>query len=273
MFFNRKKDNPIILDCYTHSHFAYTHAKINYARHYVPDWWKKTKQMSDEPTPEGVPAKTTIKVCAAIKEHYIKGIVIPLWGEFELDIYAHATSSAMESANTYEWRSSNPDFCTDSSHSRAQFAGFAGETGTNIKITSPWAIKCRELIHFTYSQPVWSQPDIIDDLTLLPGVVNFKNQFTTELNYFFRSRDVKRTLTIEPLTPMVIMHPMSERPIKLRHHYIEDENKWRTRILQRGMGMVLDTGVRTSKNLQKYYKKRNKFLEKRDKIEEDEDER
>lgn len=257
MFFNRKKDKdePIILDCYTHSSYAYDHAKINHARHHIPDWWKKTKHMCN--------SQPTIKVCSAIKEHYLKGIVVPLWGELEITLYPLTD----DTTPTYEWRSSNLDFDTQGSHSTEQFFGFAGKDGVNLKITAPWVIKSKELIHFTYTQPVWSQPDMVDDLTLLPGVLEFKNQHAIELNYFFRQRETKRKVNIHPLTPMVIMHPMSERPIKFKHHYIEDKNVWLDRFAKKGVGMFLDLAGGASMDLQKYYKKRNKFWEKRDKIE------
>ena len=164
--------------------------------------------------------------------------------------------------------SSNLDCDTGTSHSKEQFFGFAGKDGVNLKISAPWVIKCKELIHFTYTQPVWSQPDMVDDLTLLPGVLEFKNQHAIELNYFFRQRETKRKVNIHPLTPMVIMHPMSERPIKFRHHYIEDKNVWLDRFAKKGVGMFLDLADGASMDLQKYYKKRSKFWEKRDKIEE-----
>jgi len=261
MFFPRSKNNPIILDCYTHSSYAYDHAKINHARHHIPDWWKKTKHIHN--------SQPTIKVCSAIKEHYLKGVVVPLWGELEITLFPYV--AADDSVPTYKWRSSNLDFDTDASHSRSQFAGFAGKNGVNLKITTPWAIKCKELIHFTYTQPVWSQPDMVDDLTLLPGVLEFKNQSAIELNYFFRQRDKERKVNIVPLTPVVIIHPMSERPIELRHHYIGDKNSWLDRFAKKGVGMFLDLADGSDIDLQKYYKKRNKFWEKRDKIKDEND--
>ena len=116
---------------------------------------------------------------------------------------------------------------------------------------------------------------MVDELTLLPGIVDFKNQHALQLNYFFRQRDIERQVTIAPLTPMVILHPMSERPIELRTHYIDSKDEWIDCNPQRS-GMFLDIpngGAKGFKQLKKYYKKRNKFWEKRDKIEEDEDER
>ena len=268
MFFNRKKDKdePIILDCYTNSTYAYNHAKINHARHYIPDWWRKTKHMLDEQTPdgEGIP---TVKMCPAIRDYYLKGIVMPLWGELEITLLPYDIS---ETAPSYTWRSSNLDFDTNGSHNRSQFKGFAGRDGVNLKLSVPWFFKCREFVHFTSTQPVWSQPEIVDELTLLPGVVDFKNQHALQLNYFFRQRDIERQVTIAPLTPMVILHPMSERPIELRTHYIDSKAEWRAwgSNPQRS-GMFLDIpngGAEGFRKLKKYYKKRNKFWEKRDKI-------
>ena len=84
MKFWRKKDDDIILDCYTYNPYAYNFAKINYGYHYIPEWWKKTPKNKGS-------GNDTIKNCPAIVEYYkksmhlikSKGVIVldnMLWG-------------------------------------------------------------------------------------------------------------------------------------------------------------------------------------------------
>ena len=124
MSFNifKRKEDPIYLDCYTYSHYAYNHAKINYAKNYIPDWWKKEPSKTKD-------GAATIKHCSAFSRFYAKGIVIPLWGEVEITI-----NPLNSDKNGYDWKSSNEDFdLSNSSHPKNQWDGFGGDNLFNIK--------------------------------------------------------------------------------------------------------------------------------------------
>ena len=47
----------------------------------------------------------------------------------------------------------------------------------------------------------------------------------TNLNYFFQRKDTQQVINIKTLTPMVIMHPISERKVKLRHHLLTSKDR------------------------------------------------
>ena len=79
MFFRKKKNDDIILDCYTYNPYAYNFAKINYGYHYIPEWWKKTPKIVEKRI-------ATIKNCPAFVEYYTKGIVLPMWCELIIQI-------------------------------------------------------------------------------------------------------------------------------------------------------------------------------------------
>ena len=132
----RKKDDDIILDCYTYNPYAYNFAKINYGHHYIPEWWKNT--------PKVVEKNATIKNCPAFVEYYKKGIVLPMWCEVELQI-------KLKGDGLYTWKSAQKEFSI-LHHEQEQFEGFTKEDGHNLKIMSPWFIKCKEEIDFTFSE-------------------------------------------------------------------------------------------------------------------------
>ena len=212
MFFRKKKNDDIILDCYTYNPYAYNFAKINYGYHYIPEWWKKTPKLLEKRI-------ATIKNCPAFVEYYTKGIVLPMWCELIIQIKPKGNEQL------FTWKSSHKEFGINH-HTQEQFKGFSKEDGHNLKMVSPWYIKCKEEISFTYTQPTWNQRDIIFDLILQPGVLSFKSNMQTNLNYFFQQKNTQQDIHIQPLTPMVIMHPISERKVKLRHHFLtskEDE--------------------------------------------------
>ena len=205
----RKSNDDIILDCYTYNPFAYNFAKINHGYHYIPEWWKNT--------PKVVEGHPTIKSCPAFVEYYKKGIVIPMWCEVEIQINP-------KGKQLFTWKSAQRDF-NITEHGQDQLKGFAKEDGHNLKIMSPWFIKCREDINFTFTQPIWSQRDTMFNFILTPGIVSFKSQMGSNLNYFFQQKDTQQVINIEPLTPMAIMHPMSKRKVKLRHHLLTSKDK------------------------------------------------
>jgi len=233
------------MDCYTHSTYAYNHAKISFGKDYIPDWWKNTPQKCP------VSGKSTIKNCRAFSEYHNSGIVVPLWGELEIEI-----SSIKE--NTYKWEFSNKDIDVQQ-HLTDQWDGFSQGKRHNFKLISPWAIKMREAIRFSYSQPIWSQKEFFEHFTILPGVLEFKYQSSVELNYIVCPKKEKVVFRIPALTPMVMMHPMTERKIQIRHHLMNKED---LSVLHHGGGMVF----RDNNNMASFYKSRKIFWDKADKI-------
>ena len=155
-----KKENDIILDCYTYNPYAYNFAKINYGHHYIPEWWRNTPKVIDK--------DATIKNCPAFVEYYKKGIVLPMWCEVELKIEPKGDG-------LYTWKSAQKEFSIDQ-HEQKQFEGFTKEDGHNLKIISPWFIKCKEEINFTFTQPIWNQRDTMYNSIFTPGIVSFKTQ-------------------------------------------------------------------------------------------------
>tara|TARA_R110000803_G_C11887749_1_gene310571 strand:+ start:54 stop:845 length:792 start_codon:yes stop_codon:yes gene_type:complete len=228
-FLRRKKEGPIFLDCYTSSHYAYNHAKIDHARKYIPEWWKREPAYLEGD-------KVTIKHCSAFTDYYATGIVIPLWGEVEITVHPLG-----ERDGTFSWVSSNLDFDLHSTaHGKAQWEGFGNDNLTNIKFVSPWILKTREVVQFAWSQPTWSQPDTFNGLTALPGVMQFKTQGATNINYVVESKAETQTFNLQPLTPLAIMHPMTERKVEIRHHFVTEEKL--EHIGRRGGGMLLGAG-------------------------------
>ena len=243
----RKRDDDIILDCYTYNPYAYNFAKINHGSHYIPEWWKNT------PKTEG--DSFTNKNCRAIIDYYKKGIVLPMWCEVEITI------NPKGSENLFTWEVSHKEF-NITNHGQNQLKGFAKRDGHNLKIISPWFIKCREDVSFTFTQPIWSQRDTMFNFILTPGVVSFKSQMDCNLNYFYEQTDKKQVINIQPLTPMAIMHPMSDRKIKLNHHLVTSRDMDGNPTLGH-----FSNGLFLYRNQDRAFRRKKKLFEKIDQIE------
>jgi len=211
--FRTKDKEEIILDCYTYLPYAYEYAQIDYAISYSPNWWKKMPSVSTETK------KATVKSCVAILDYFKKGIVIPSWFEMELNV-AEKTNDLW-----YTWIASNPDVSTDNSHTPDQLDGFAGADGKNIKITSPWKFVTEEEIYFSWTEPSWHLRDLLSYVTVLPGIINFKFQNATEINLFVTNKNSPEKFIIPSLTPLVILHPLTEKRIVIRNHLIS-KDEW-----------------------------------------------
>ena len=260
MFWNRKKD--IVLDCYTSNPFAYNLARINYGYHFIPEWWKQTPKIENISAPHEmkVTQVDTIKKCPGIVTYYKTGIVIPMWCELRMMLYAKHEEKVFDGNASH-------DEIDITFHGVDQFKRFTKEDGHSLKILSPWHIKCREPVTFTMSQPIWSQRDFMEHLHLLPGVLDFKTQTSTNLNYFIIRKDNRVELNIEPLTPMCIIHPHTDRKIVLKHHYIHDNEMFR-KIMSSDFAMF-----NTDKNNIRFkgqMKKKKEFIEKVDKMNKEE---
>ena len=209
MFFIKKKE--FVLDCFTYLPYVYDYAKINQANKYLPDWWKNTPAANGN--------NPTIKHCAGLSDFFKTGVVIPSWFEMELTI------RQLGGDQRCAWEASNTDVNTESSHTPDQFAEFAHEDGNNLKLTSPWLFKTKEDINFTWTQPTWNMRKLLNNVTVLPAVVNFKYQHITNINLFVINKDNTETCKIPPLMPLAILHPLTEKKVIIKNHLVS-KDEW-----------------------------------------------
>jgi hypothetical protein len=57
-------------------------------------------------------------------------------------------------------------------------------------------------------------------ISVLPGLVNYKYTHATEINLFVKQTEQRQSCTIMPLTPLAILHPMTEKKIKIVQHLV-----------------------------------------------------
>jgi len=206
MFFWFKK-RKVILECFTTNEIAYNYAKIESMINFLPDWWKRTK-VSYAYDGKFFP---TIKKCVGITEFYKKGIAIPLWAKIRVEIVN----------NEFRWFSSNPMDLNN--HPPEQFAEFAESDGYNIKILSPWHMRTRELKYFSWTNPIYNNRNLINVMTIMPAVVEFKYNRNTNFNFFATTLKEDKIIEIEPFTPLVVLHSLFEENIEIKNFLVDQK--------------------------------------------------
>jgi hypothetical protein len=63
-------------------------------------------------------------------------------------------------------------------------------------------------------------------LAVLPGVIDFKYQHDVAINFLMMQPSEPLAVTIEPLEPLVMLHPMTEKRVIVKNHLIS-ENEYK----------------------------------------------
>jgi len=193
------KQKPIHLDCFTYNTMAYHYTEISPAINYIPKWWKKLPSSNKE--------NTTMKSCAGFIDLYNKGLIIPLWSDLSIEVH--------EDYLNWEFADRKSKI---ESHTKNQSGDFIDNSNCiHIKIESPWYFRCKENIHWHFSQPIWN--DLSGKIYCVPsGVLEFNYQHTTNINILVRDNNDK--FIILHNHPMAHIIPISERPLKIHNHLI-----------------------------------------------------
>ena len=212
-WFKRKK---IVLDCFTSDIFTYENAKIDYASKFIPKWWKELPQV------ELSSNDTNMKYCRGFTELYKNSFIMPFWGTLQIEV--HDISDGIISTNWYS------NFTIDHArkgdaleyHKRNQFKDFVDDKYTQVKIISPWYLTSKSKTNFMFSDPLWNRSDLTA-YSILPGIVDFKFNNTTNVNIMIEHGTEKRIITFFPGDPVAMITPVTEDEIDLRNHLESSE--------------------------------------------------
>ena len=246
----KTKEEHIILDCYTYLPYVYETAKIDHAYKFIPNWWKDTPKFINK-------SDASIKNCLALKEYFKTGIVIPAW--FGLQLKIHPLNHPEEMTYSYQ---ASTNYFEDISHPIAQYSLFAEHNKVNFKMHSPWMIKCQEPINFVWSHPLYNLSKLSGkNFDVMPAVVNYKYQHDTNINAILtQEKEAETNLEIEPLSPLVMIHPMSDRRVTFRYHLVTKEEWYQKNSTQH---YVFDN---TAEDISNMYQNKKRVKNKMEKI-------
>jgi len=216
MFFWFKK-NTTVVDAFTSSSIVYEQYPIVKAARGVPEWWKRlpasTPKKGFEMIPEG-----TMKSCNGFTDLYSKGFILPLWTDVAVEL------SHIENVKIWKYQ-----FADNTSIIQLHdYESFAGMVDPNLyqhfKIISPWVLSSKKETPFLMTQPVWTGGDSLCKYVNLPGVVEFKYQYSINVNTMWEYIPGQvRQVTLEAGMPLVHLIPLTEDRVEIRCHEISTE--------------------------------------------------
>jgi hypothetical protein len=144
-----------------------------------------------------------VKQCPGAKDLFSKGLIIPLWADYEITLDAGgggSIKSAMTGMNFPPADTHNLEF---------QAAGAWPEYG-NIKFNSPWWLWCSEPIEWAWLPATWWQQDP-QEIIPVPGIAEYRYQHITNINTLVKKSKISKVISLKAGTPMVQLIPLTER--------------------------------------------------------------
>lgn len=232
-----KKNKPIILNCYTYRPEVFNYSPIVNSREQVPSWFKKLP-FPYYKSPEDY--EQNLKLCPAAINLFSAGFVLPLWSDLFLEVGEIGT-------DTYRWQYSDKVSHLSCHPSMEWGNHISPEKYQHFKLSSPWVFECSEKISFLAVEPEW-QFDVLDNITILNGILEFYTQCNTNINMFFKKQAEKTQQIIPCGTPIYKFVPMTSRKIILKNHLISREEFERKNSMNRSI------------SFRRYYQKKQSLL-------------
>ena len=213
--FPKKK---IVLECFTHHAAVHKFFPITRAKHHLPKWFKKIPQTQTAVDDNGVEfPQATFRRCDGFTHLFNTGWVLPMWCDM-----------VIETDEDGAWRYHVSDSVHDAvrGHATPAMWSHAGQLGnefptySHIKLNVPWIIREKTGVNFHFSQNTWGIKEHWDYLTVVPGLINYKDQSAAHINMFLK-RDIK--IIIEHNTPLVHCIPLSDAKLEIKNYLVSEQ--------------------------------------------------
>lgn len=210
-YFIRKK---VVVDCFTNLPSIVDQFPLQRGLKTSPTWWKElAPSNSREIPPYGISRDVpTMKACRGFLDLYRNTWVLPLWTDLILKTY---DSGAYQFLIPYQ---SNGEMITQ--HAPEDYGNNFGDF-IHLKLISPWLMFEKLGIKFGYFGADWSTLKTEPDVRILSGILDFKNQHSSNINLFVPKKD--KTYNFSAGMPLVHIFPMTERNVEFRAQYVPDE--------------------------------------------------
>lgn len=218
--FKRKHIN---VDCFIDSHRTAETYPIRRAVQYIPEWWRKlpnnyhvphelTKKPFERPT---------MRTCYGMTTLYRKGFILPLWTDIDLFF----EDNKEEASYSYQSASELSIIQHDSKEYGDSFPRHH-----HMKLKSPWFLRETSGVEFMFMPCLWSHLAAAPHLRVMPGVLNFKYQHSTNVNWFVPYMNAQ--FRLESGLPLAQIVPLTEKNVKVSIHVLDvtEYEKLRTRM-------------------------------------------
>tara|TARA_R110000822_G_scaffold7274_1_gene29944 strand:+ start:1236 stop:1937 length:702 start_codon:yes stop_codon:yes gene_type:complete len=214
LFFTKK--TKIVLDAFTSNTSAYKDTPIVEAYKKIPSW---ITNMKGTYTEQGFIPRATMKLCPAIQDYNMRGIIIPLWSDLAIKI----------ENKSIQWQFAD---CETSivSHPSLEWDAFNNSLdNVHLKLGSPWLLYHKDKVFSTWDKPYFHK-ELSKEIDIVSGINEYKTQSTTNINLFINIQENK-VIQLLKGTPMVKITPLSDKEFIVKTHLI-DKTEWDKKSMQ-----------------------------------------
>jgi len=207
------KPKKVTIDCFVSNSQIFNRYKIDKAFKYAPKWWAKLSGSTQYTNKNNIAiTMPTLKKCNGIIDLYDKSFILPLWSDLILE------NVSTDTGINYKYQFADSTSII-TSHAKNQYPN-SFENYIHGKIISPWRIKDSKGISFRVGPCNWSLLNITNNICILDGILQFKHQTNTHINFLY-NYNAEPNILLEAGTPMLHFHPLSDKIVELKHHQLD----------------------------------------------------
>ena len=202
----------ITLECFTSNAGIHELFPISPAKKFIPEWFKSIPSTLRQPNEFGVDIDvSTLKRCDGLTKLYNTGFVLPLWSDFIIET---------NKDGGYKWSSpENIDHATIDHHHPQQMGNQFSDY-VHVKIVAPWILKEKTGVDWYWSGNTWGTSEYWDDINILPGLINYKNQPSAHINMFVKK---DRRIELKHNTPLIQCVPLTDAKLEIKNTLATDQ--------------------------------------------------
>jgi hypothetical protein len=214
MFLFKKK--KIVVDAFTKFTGIKELYPIEPAHIFLPQWWKNLPSSYDIQDNNGIKvARPTLKRCDGFTQNYKNGFIIPLWIDTTI-------KTTLDGKWAYRLASNDSETLIDC-HPRNEF-GNEFDKLIHLKLHSPWMLEEKKGCQFYFTSPFWNQISQLGEFFIPPGIVNYKHQYSTHINFLLPMAD--RQITLYSGMPLVHIIPLTDTDVEIKCHQISAQEHY-----------------------------------------------
>lgn len=203
----KRKEKKIVVEAFAPNGTLIDLFPIERTENVLPKWYL------DLPAkPEG---GLNVKQCPGAKDLFNKGLIIPLWADYEITLHANGRGD-IKSAMM------GMDFPPADTHNIQFQAAGAWPDYANVKFNSPWWIWCDEPIHWTWLPATWWQQDP-QEFTVATGISEYRYQHQTNINTLIKKPTETKVISLKAGHPMAQLVPLTEREWEFKLEVMSQE--------------------------------------------------
>jgi len=209
----------ITLDCFTSNAGIYKLFPISPAKKYIPEWFKDISPTLKKTNEFGIEHDVaTLKRCDGLTKLYNNGWILPLWCDIIIETNA---DGEFRYINAHDGVDVLDNFggSTIESHFGEQMGNMFSDY-VHIKLLVPWFLREKTGVNFHYSGNTWGIKQYWDNLIIMPGILNFKDQHNAHINMFLKKN---KKITLEHNTPLIHCVPLATVKLEIKNYLATDQ--------------------------------------------------